>query len=209
MFTGIIEEIGVISRLETTPRGKTFTVTCEKVLEGTKLGDSIAVNGVCITVVGMTSQGFQGDAMEVTLKKSTLKDLKIGSKVHLERALTLESRLGGHMVSGHIDGVAQLTQVQEARGQFLMTLLIPPGYRKYMVAQGSICLDGVSLTIAELTQAHVTVSLIPETKRRTNFSHIKVGDYINLECDLVGKYIENMVKDESIQGLDFYKNCGF
>lgn len=204
MFTGIIEEIGQVTSLQTTSNGKRFTVTCQRVLEGTQLGDSIAVNGVCITVVALTPTSFQGDVMEVTLRKSNLKNLQVGTKVHLERALNLQTRLGGHMVSGHIDTVIQVSRIQERQGQFFMTLLIPPGYRKYMIPQGSICLDGVSLTIADLTESHVTVSLIPESKKRTNFTHLRVGDFINLECDLIGKYVENMVKGQEDNSLVDY-----
>lgn len=209
MFTGIIEENGELASIVKTQTGRKITIQCEKVLEGTQLGDSIAVNGVCITVTDLKATSFSGDVMAVTLEKSNLGQLRPKDSVHLERALTLEKRLGGHMVSGHIDGVSTVLKVERARGQVLVTGEIPPGLEGYLIPQGSLALDGVSLTIARLGEKTFTVSLIPETLERSHFKDLRPGDSMNLECDLVGKYVERLLLTRDKKDVSFYERCGF
>lgn len=193
MFTGIVEELGTIADIERGSHAIKMRICAKKVLEGTKEGDSICTNGVCLTVTYLTKDSFVVDVMPETVNKSNLSSLKQGSLVHLERALTLQSRLGGHMVSGHIDGQGEINQITKDENATWLTISAAPEILKYIVYKGSIAIDGVSLTVAEAGETGFKVSIIPHTAQNTHLLYKKRGDYVNLECDMVGKYLERFL----------------
>jgi riboflavin synthase len=193
LFTGIIEEIGKIMNISKGVNSAAITITAEKVLKDVKLGDSIAVNGVCLTVTSFMQNKFTVDVMPETIRSSNLKDLKKGSSVNLERALALGERLGGHIVSGHIDGVGKIVSIKKEDIATWITIEADDEILKYVVLKGSITLDGISLTVAALNEKSFSVSLIPHTKGETTLPEKKSGEEVNVECDLIGKYIERLV----------------
>lgn len=199
MFTGIIEEIGVVQDIELNEKISKITISATEVLKGTKLGDSIATNGVCLTVTQLLNNGYKADVMGETIKRSNLGRLKKGSLVNLERALTLSSRLGGHMVSGHIDGIGKIVRVEKKDIATWYTITASKEILKYIVEKGSIAIDGISLTVAFVDSKCFKVSIIPHTGEETTLSTKKVNDEVNLECDLVGKYIEKLIKNTEEQ----------
>ncbi len=192
MFTGIVEEVGKVLRIG---NGQ-LVLEASKVLEDVHLGDSIAVNGICLTVTEFDSGHFTADVMPETLRRTSLQDLGKGSPVNLERALTLASRLGGHMVSGHIDGVGKIVSFQEERNAILMKISADSRILRYIVEKGSVALDGISLTVAEVTSRDFTVSLIPHTREVTNLGSKRLGSPINIETDVIGKYVEKLMQGE-------------
>ena len=198
MFTGIVEETGIIKSFN----GKKLVIECKKVLENTKLGDSIAIDGCCQTVVNMTSDTFTADVSLETLSITTFKNFKSGQSVNLERALTPTSRMGGHIVQGHVDG----------KGKYLgnMTFEIPKELNKYIVYKGAITVNGVSLTVAKCQNNTFSVAIIPHTLENTNLKNLKIGDLVNIETDILGRYIEKFLstKDNDINE-DFLKENGF
>lgn len=218
MFTGIIEEIGIIRNIVKGSRSIKLTITAKKVLENTNLGDSIAVNGVCLTVTALGKDGFTADVMPESMSKTNMGILKPGDRVNLERALTLSSRLGGHIVSGHIDGVGDIINMEKDDNAVRVTLISVPKVMKYIVSEGSVALDGVSLTVAHLGDNDFTVSLIPHTAQVTTLLDKKVGDKLNIENDVVGKYVERLLnfsdKDKAVEknsaiSLKFLRENGF
>lgn len=218
MFTGIIEEIGIIRNIVKGSRSIKLTITAKKVLENTNLGDSIAVNGVCLTVTALGKDGFTADVMPESMSKTNMGRLKPGDRVNLERALTLSSRLGGHIVSGHIDGVGDIINMEKDDNAVRVTLTSVPKVMKYIVSEGSVTLDGVSLTVAHLGDNDFTVSLIPHTAQVTTLLDKKVGDKLNIENDVVGKYVERLLsfsdKDKVVEknsaiSLKFLRENGF
>lgn len=218
MFTGIIEEIGIIRNIVKGSRSIKLTITAKKVLENTNLGDSIAVNGVCLTVTALGKDGFTADVMPESMSKTNMGRLKPGDRVNLERALTLSSRLGGHIVSGHIDGVGDIINMEKDDNAIRVTLTSVPKVMKYIVSEGSVTLDGVSLTVAHLGDNDFTVSLIPHTAQVTTLLDKKVGDKLNIENDVVGKYVERLLsfsdKDKVVEknsaiSLKFLRENGF
>lgn len=196
MFTGIVEEIGKIKSFN----GEKLVVECKKVLENTQLGDSIAIDGCCQTVVNLTSNTFSTDVSTETLK--IIKGFKAGELVNLERALTPESRMGGHIVQGHVDGVARYL------GE--MRFEVPKELDKYIVYKGSITINGVSLTVAQNERNTFAVAIIPHTLENTNLKTLKTGDFVNIETDIVGRYVEKFLstKDNNLTE-DFLKENGF
>ncbi|MBM6832935.1 riboflavin synthase [Megamonas hypermegale] len=218
MFTGIIEEIGIIRNIVKGSRSIKLTITAKKVLENTNLGDSIAVNGVCLTVTALGKDGFTADVMPESMSKTNMGRLKPGDRVNLERALTLSSRLGGHIVSGHIDGVGDIINMEKDDNAVRVTVTSVPKVMKYIVSEGSVALDGVSLTVAHLGDNDFTVSLIPHTAQVTTLLDKKVGDKLNIENDVVGKYVERLLsfsdKDKVVEknsaiSLKFLRENGF
>ena len=201
MFTGIIEEIGKITNIKKGPKSAALTIEATKVLEDTKLGDSIATNGVCLTVTNLNSHSFTVDVMNETLLKTNFKDLQTGSHVNLERALTLNTRLGGHMVSGHIDGVGIITEKRQDDIATRLTIYTPSALLRYIIPKGSIAIDGISLTVIDVLSSSFTVSLIPHTKSETTLISKSQGESVNLECDIIGKYVEKLLKKEPHEGL--------
>nr|WP_302598677.1 riboflavin synthase [uncultured Cellulosilyticum sp.] len=193
MFTGIVEEIGTIADIQRGSHAIKLRIHAKKVLAGTQLGDSICTNGVCLTVTNLGKDSFEVDVMSETVNKSNLSELQQGSFVHLERALTLQSRLGGHMVSGHIDGQGEISHIAKDENATWLTVSAAAEILKYIVYKGSIAIDGVSLTVAEVGQTFFKVSIIPHTAQNTHLLQKKKGDLVNLECDMVGKYIERLL----------------
>lgn len=214
MFTGLVEEIGTIENIIKGAKSAQITINASKVLEDVKLGDSISTNGVCLTVVNFTKNSFTVDVMPETMRRSNLKNLKHGSRVNLERALRLGDRLGGHIVSGHIDGVGFIKSVEEEDNATWVTIESSGDILKYIIEKGSIAIDGTSLTVAYVDNINFKVSIIPMTRDETTLLSKKVGEEVNLECDMVGKYIERltMFKQEekkSSISMEFLKENGF
>ncbi|SCY82923.1 riboflavin synthase [Alkaliphilus peptidifermentans] len=216
MFTGIIEEIGQIMAIKKSGDGASIIIAASKILEDVKLGDSIATNGVCLTVNYFNYNSFQVDVMAETMKRSNLKDLMIGSKVNLERAVAVGTRLGGHLVSGHIDDVGIILNYEKESNAVWITIEPHPKLLKYIIEKGSIAIDGVSLTVAYIDERVFKVSIIPHTKDETTLIDKMVGQLVNLECDMIGKYIEKLMiygtekkQEKKDITLDFLTMHGF
>ena len=217
MFTGIIEEVGALERLA----GGEIAIRAKKVLEDVALGDSIAVNGICLTVTHFDAAHFVADVMPETVRRTSLAELKRGSRVNLERALTLRSRLGGHIVSGHIDGVGTIAAMKEEGNAILLTVRAGADILRYIVEKGSVALDGISLTVARVSAADFTVSLIPHTREITNLREKRMGSRLNIETDILGKYVEKLFPGAHTRGesdapksaggltMDFLRQQGF
>ena len=193
MFTGIIEEIGTVKQLVPGKVSYRLTVSAQKVLEGTQVGDSIATNGICLTVTAIHGNNFDADVMAETVRRTNFSSLHAGSRVNLERALTPMSRLGGHIVSGHIDGTGTISDMTREDNAVWVTVQTKSELLKYMIEKGSIAIDGVSLTIAYVDDSCFKVSVIPHTGEETILLKKKQGDTVNLECDLIGKYVEKLL----------------
>ena len=193
MFTGIIEELGVIKKITKGVNSEKLLIQCNKVLEETKLGDSICTNGVCLTVTDINDHSFQADVMTETLLRSNLGNLTLGSEVNLERALTLSSRLGGHIVSGHIDGVGKIVSLKRIDNSIEVTIEAKLSILKYIIEKGSITIDGISLTVTYVDNKAFKVCIIPHTGENTILLKKKVGESVNLECDILGKYVERLL----------------
>ncbi len=194
MFTGIIEEIGIIQAVHHGPASSLLTIRAEKVLEDVKDGDSIAVNGVCLTVTSHGSSYFTADVMHETLNRSSLGNLRQGSPVNLERAMAAGSRFGGHIVSGHIDGIGTVSAIRQDDIAVWYTISASPSILRYIIEKGSIAIDGISLTVATVTDIDFSVSIIPHTAAQTTLSRRKSGDIVNLENDVIGKYVEKLLQ---------------
>lgn len=193
MFTGIIEETGVIENIKWGTNSAVLTIKAEKILEDLQLGDSIAVDGVCLTVVSIHSSSFQADVMHETLNRTILAKLGLGSEVNLERAMQLNGRFGGHIVSGHVDGMGTIVNIQKDDNAVWFTIQAEPGIMRYVIEKGSITIDGISLTVAKVTEDIFSVSIIPHTLKMTILKNCRVGDLVNLENDIVGKYVEKLL----------------
>lgn len=189
MFTGIVEEVGTVRRVG----GGTLSIDAEEILTDVRLGDSIAVNGVCLTVTSFDKNHFEADVMPETVRRTSLAELRKGSLVNLERALTLASRLGGHIVSGHIDGVGTVAGLRQEGNALLLTVAAAPALLRGIVEKGSVALDGISLTVAAVTEETFTVSLIPHTREVTNLRAKRTGSRLNIETDIIGKYVEKLM----------------
>lgn len=194
MFTGIVEEIGEITGLRQSATSTVLGVRAKTVLDGTKLGDSIAVNGVCLTVVRLTSDGFEGDVMPETMRRTNLGSLRPKSRVNLERAMAANGRFGGHIVAGHVDGTGTITDLSPEGNAVWVTISAAPHILRYIVEKGSIAIDGISLTVAYVDNSCFKVSIIPHTGQETTLLTRKPGYIVNLECDIVGKYIEKLMQ---------------
>ena len=193
MFTGIIETLGTVVDVDDGGTSSRLTVRGD-ITDGTRVGDSIAVNGVCLTATSVSDDSFTADVMAETLRRSTLGGLAPGEPVNLERAATATTRLGGHLVQGHVDGVARLTGRQPA-GEFdEITLALPSDLLQYVVEKGSIAVDGVSLTVMAVDGDRITIGLIPETLQRTTLGRRGVGDPVNIEVDVIAKYVERLLE---------------
>jgi riboflavin synthase len=190
MFTGIIEEIGHVASIKRGAKSVVLTIKAKEVMEGTKLGDSIAVNGVCLTVTSLTAAGFMADVMHESMERSSLSKLKIGDAVNLERAMLAGGRFGGHIVSGHIDGMGKIEKIRQDDNAYWYKITASSEIINCIVMKGSITIDGISLTVAGLDDTSFSVSIIPHTRANTILANRKVGDLVNLENDIVGKYIQ-------------------
>ena len=193
MFTGIIEELGTVKALRKGAASAVIEVEASVVLEGTKLGDSIATNGVCLTVTGLTPTSFTADVMHETLRRSSLGELRPGSKVNLERAMALGDRFGGHIVSGHIDGCGVIERIEADDNAVWYTIGAEPQLLRYIVEKGSVTLDGISLTVAAVSDSSFKVSVIPHTRAVTNLGSKAPGSPVNIETDIIGKYVEKLL----------------
>ena len=200
MFTGIIEELGVIRQISLTGDGGHLEIAASVVLEGTRLGDSIAVNGVCLTVISYNQSGFAADVMHETFLRSALGRLGPGSRVNLERAMAANGRFGGHIVAGHIDGTGTIRSIRRDANAIWYTISAAPAVMKYIVEKGSIAIDGISLTVARADAGDFAVSIIPHTIARTALGDKKTGDMVNLENDIIGKYVEKFLNFEAPSG---------
>ena len=193
MFTGIIEEIGTLSRIE---RGASFchlTIQASRVLEDCKAGDSIAVNGICLTVTHHSANSFVVDAMAETVRRTNLENLKSGDRVNLERSLRVSDRMGGHIVAGHVDGVGTIAALRSEDIATIMTVAVPPALTKYIAIKGSVCIDGVSLTVTDVSNSSFQVSLIPYSKENSTLGLKRAGDSVNIEVDMLARYLERLI----------------
>lgn len=211
MFTGIIEEIGTVRRIEHGAKGARLTIQAKTVLEDTRIGDSVATNGVCLTVVSMTGDSFSADVMAESLRRSSLGTLQGGSPVNLERAMAANGRFGGHIVSGHIDGTGTIASQKREDNAVWVKIKTPAPLLRYIVEKGSIAIDGVSLTVAAVTDTDFSVSIIPHTGAQTILLGKKPGDPVNLECDVIGKYVEKLTAPHKTGGIstNFLAENGF
>jgi len=215
MFTGIIEELGKISAFEKRGDGVKIKISAQTVTEKTSEGDSIAVNGVCLTALDIQTDSFSADVSGETLRVSTLGNLKIGSVVNLERAVTPATRLGGHIVQGHVDARGKFSQAEKQGDFWTVRVAYSENIAPYLIYKGSIAVEGISLTIANLTDKYFEIAVIPKTWKMTNLSSLKNGDAVNLEADMIAKYIERMVlygkTAEKAEGITIEKlrNLGY
>ena len=197
MFTGIIEELGTIKDLSP---GGSIRILADRVLEGTNIGDSIAVNGICLTVTELNGDGFTADVMPETLKRTSLSLLRRGDRVNLERAMAADGRFGGHIVSGHIDGTGKIREYKKDGNAVWVTISADDDILRLVVEKGSIAIDGISLTVAEVTDTYFKVSIIPHTAGETTLLLKNTGDPVNLETDIVGKYVEKLLRHGEVRG---------
>lgn len=217
MFTGIIEEVGVIDSIKKGTRSSKLWISGEKIFEDLKLGDSVAVNGVCLTVAHFKGKIFEADVMSETLSRSSLGNLKVGSSVNLERAMAANGRFGGHIVSGHIDGVGSIFKMQRDDNAVWIGIKTDMKLSRYIIEKGSIAIDGISLTVARESEGEFWVSIIPHTGAETTLLKKQLGDIVNLENDVIGKYVERFVNYKAKEGViktstitrDFLVKSGF
>ncbi len=209
MFSGIVEEVGSIDSIQRVPSGLKLHIRCKKILDDLKLGDSVAVNGVCLTAVEINDDSFVADVSFETLSKSNLGDLKIKEFVNLERALKVSDRLSGHIVLGHIDSKCIISKIQRSGDFYILGISIDNYVYRYCIKKGSVCIDGISLTINELDNTYLELTIIPHTFENTNLRYKKVGNYVNIEVDVLGKYVEKMLKLGSSIDENFLKENGF
>ena len=203
MFTGIIEEIGIIDSIIDKPLGMRFKISAIKIMEDLKIGDSIAVNGVCLTVVNCTDNSFFLDIVDETLEKSNLGDLKKGDDVNLERSLKVSDRFGGHIVQGHIETIGVILDKQKKDDGALVSIGLDPEWMRYCIPKGSIAIDGISLTIAKIEANIIKVALIPHTLKNTTLGKKNKSDTLNIETDIIGKYVTNLLSfDEDDPEID-------
>jgi len=218
MFTGLIEEIGIVKNISKGIHSAKISIHAKKVLNNLKIGDSISTNGVCLTVTQFDNLSFSIDVMPETMRKSNLKNLKIGSKVNLERALKLENRFGGHIVSGHIDGTGIIKSFKKEDNATWISIKPPHELLRYIIYKGSITIDGISLTVAYEDDEIFKVSIIPLTGNETTLLTKKIGEEVNIECDIIGKYVEKFLTNKNKNykedvknniNVNFLKNNGF
>ena len=194
MFTGIVEEVGTLKAIRKGPHSAVLEIAAQVVLEDIHLGDSIAVNGVCLTATSFTAASFTADVMHETLNRSALAALRPGSRVNLERAMAADGRFGGHIVAGHVDGVGTVQNIQRDDNAIWYTIAAGPEILRYVVEKGSIAIDGISLTVARVDGTSFAISAIPHTVAVTVLADRKVGDRVNLETDIIGKYVEKLLQ---------------
>lgn len=193
MFTGIIEEAGTLTAVKKNGSEAVLYIAAKTVLEGTKIGDSISVNGVCLTVTGINGGVLSFFVMNETMQKTVLKNISAGDKVNLERAVRLDTRLGGHLLSGHIDGTGKISDIKRDNGALIFSIEASPEILRYIIYKGSVAIDGISLTCIYADDNSFKVSIIPHTMAVTALNGKRTGDMVNIECDLIGKYVEKLM----------------
>jgi len=193
MFTGLIEELGTVRRVQRNPEGRLFFIQAKKVLNQLAIGDSVAIDGTCLTVVSIGNDGFSAQAVQETIERSTLKYFMTGTIVNLERAMSADGRFGGHFVQGHVDGIGVISSVSKSGEAGTISVELNSELIKYVVGKGSIAINGISLTVASIAGHLITVAVIPVTMRDTNLHLKQKGDYVNIEVDLLAKYIERFM----------------
>ena len=198
MFTGIIEGLGTLSGIRSAGQGKRLTIDADYTLDQTKIGDSIAVNGACLTVVKVNFKRFEVDLSPETLEVSTFERAKLGDRLNLERAMRLSDRIDGHLVLGHVDGIGVIKERKQVGNAVMVTFGVPEALARYMIPKGSIAIDGISLTINACEPKHITVSIIPHTAEKTTIGMKQNGDPVNLETDMIGKYVERFTRAGSV-----------
>ncbi len=213
MFTGLIEEIGIIKEVFIGRKSGRLKISCSRILKDINIGDSISVNGICLTVTSFDNSTFELDFMPETAKVTNILFMEIGSKVNLERALMVGDRLGGHIVSGHVDGIGTIVSFKEVENATKVKIKADRTLMKYIIKKGSIAIDGASLTVGEVGRDSFIVSIIPLTKKETTLTDEKVGEIVNIECDSMGKYIERLMefkeKDNGPINMAFLNKNGF
>lgn len=215
MFTGIIEELGILQKINRGADSAQLVIGARKILEDMRVGDSIAVNGVCLTVTVFAGRDFTADVMAETLSRTGLGQLKPGVYVNLERSLRLGERMGGHLVSGHIDGTGTITRLERHDIAVVITIKAPASITRYLIEKGSVAVDGISLTVVEVNNEQFSVSLIPHTARNTTLGYKQAGHTVNLEADIIGKYVEKFLGGRQEAGgeskvtLNFLAEHGF
>jgi len=211
MFTGIVEEMGRVKALRRDGGSARLTISASTVLGGTALGDSICVNGVCLTVVDLNGGEFSADVAVETLKVTNLGELKTGAAVNLERALQLSARIGGHLVSGHVDAVGRIREKREEGNGWRIFIDAPEAVLRYVIRKGSIAVDGISLTVADVDKSGFSIAVIPHTAKLTTLGFKAAGDSVNLESDIIGKYVERLLSGRVEGGvnLELLKKTGF
>lgn len=211
MFTGIIEEVGEVLSLRRGARSFSLRIKAQRILEGSLVGDSIATNGVCLTITQLDKEWFEADVMPETVERTSLRALNAGAKVNLERALTPTTRLGGHFVAGHVDTTGRIIDLRRDDTALWIRIEAPASLLRYVVEKGSIAIDGVSLTVARVDDFSLSVSLIPHTQGVTTLHERRVGEVVNLEADMLAKYVEKLVGGGPSKGLtlEYLQEHGF
>lgn len=213
MFTGLIEEIGKISSITAIAGGKRLKISASKILGDLKVDDSVAVNGICLTATNVDNTGFTCEAVGVTLTKTTLQNFFVNEEVNLERAVRLADRLGGHLVQGHVNGIGSVKNISKLGDNYFVELIIPDELKKYLVEEGSIAVDGISLTIAKLENSTCGLSIIPHTWNNTIIKNKRTGSKVNIETDVIAKYVEKLLISSKVEDDRFtdawFKNLGY
>lgn len=214
MFTGIVEEIGKIEKINPIPGGYSIKIKSSKIIDDIAVNDSVCIDGVCLTVTKFEKPFFYVDAVGATLDKTTFKKLKIDSTINLERSLKLSDKLGGHLVQGHVNGIGIISEIKKLGENYLIKVIIPQELDKYLIKEGSIAVNGISLTIADLNKNEISISVIPHTWLNTNFKDKKVSDEVNIEIDILAKYVEKLLvgnedKSDSVITESWLKKLGY
>ena len=206
MFTGIIEEIGKITKSHPIAGGLSIKIEASKILDETKVNDSICIDGVCLTVTNLDESGFWVDAVGATLEKTTFTSIKSSSLVNLERSVRLNDRLGGHLVQGHVNGIGTISEIKKLGENYLLNIDVPENLERYLIKEGSIAINGISLTIANLNKNIVSISVIPHTWQNTNLKFKKINDKVNVEIDVLAKYVERLLTKNDTAGKNITEN---
>jgi riboflavin synthase len=216
MFTGIIEEVGEVKKIVQAGNSIKLTILCENIINDAINGDSVAVNGICLTITKKEMNCLTFDVMPETMNRSNIGKLKLSDRVNLERAVQLSDRLGGHIVSGHIDGIGTITEIKKDENAIWLTIEVSDNILKYIIHKGSITVDGISLTVSYVDEKCFKISLIPFTREITSIGNKSCGDIVNIECDIIGKYVEKLMffkeqqeNKQSKISIDFLKENGF
>ncbi|MGD8305593.1 MAG: riboflavin synthase [Ignavibacteria bacterium] len=212
MFTGLIEETGIIKRIKPIAGGLKLTIRASKIMDDLKIDDSIAVNGVCLTAVSVDAEEFSVDAVGETLKKSTIQSVRENEELNLERSVRLMDRLGGHLVQGHVNGIGTIAKIEKLGDNYFIEVLIPEHLNKYLIEEGSIAIDGISLTIATIKNSTIGISIIPHTWSKTILKNKKVGSKVNIETDVMAKFVEKLLSKDNVDGKfteNWFKQLGY